>query len=304
MSMSEHNYNNEKSLPIRAHLEAGLEHTEGDLVDHLLGRFPEELQDRLSEEIEEFTEPEAIEYLTTKLTNRLFTLRDRGIDHLRMAGVEIGNEDPLSFLQNIETSRQAGPDAELGNGKNGEVLRSLLNRGSCIKALFLERAQQLASTAAREALLQQTAARILTSTPSAAQVPKVMRFIDHKDVRAIQMEEIDGVNLASILDGENPFPEGFDIDVFFEKLEMAIEILNENGLFHRDLLNNAGNVMIDKGGNPWVIDFGRAIRSADSEHSGRTYQVYPGGPFISATDKAGVVKLKQKVRLFVSNHNG
>jgi hypothetical protein len=51
--------------------------------------------------------------------------------------------------------------------------------------------------------------------------------------------------------------EGFKFDpIVFEKIENTMRALNQNGIYHNDL--HKQNVMIDKNGEVYVIDFGRA----------------------------------------------
>lgn len=265
--------------------------SETDIIDYLLGQFPDELQSRLIHEIDDFDDARAIEYLTTKLINRRFALRDATERDLPK-GIEIITEFPKAIAQRITNSRERGEDAELGHGKNAEVIRSSRGAGTCYKVLYLDRARILFSTAAREALLQYRASTLLAQHSEVAQVPNVLRYVDHSDLRAIHMSEVDGVSMEKIFEHAANLPDGFDVEVFITKLREAIEILNEAGIFHRDLINNPSNVMVDKEGNPWIIDFGSAAQSINPGVDSRIYQVSSGAPRILATDLAGIERLR------------
>jgi len=44
---------------------------------------------------------------------------------------------------------------------------------------------------------------------------------------------------------------------FFDKITNTIKLLNKNGIYHRDL--HARNIMIDKNGEPFIVDFGSGL---------------------------------------------
>jgi len=71
------------------------------------------------------------------------------------------------------------------------------------------------------------------------------------------MERVNGVSLQDVMDRGADLPEGFNLELFFDKLEKFMNDMNENKhIYHRDF--HSGNVMVDMNGNPWVIDFGAA----------------------------------------------
>jgi len=289
--------------PIESRVAAQIESAEGDVVEYLIEQFPAALQQRLYDEIEEMNETESVSHLSTKLINRRFALSSKGSEALAAEGVDVVHEYPYAILKHIEHSQSSAQENRLGNGKNGEVIASLNQPGTCYKVLYLERAKELAATAAREALLQHQAGEVLKGKSGVARVPAVLRYVDNKDLRAIQMEQIDGVNLRQIIDGDAQLPADFDIHVFFEELQNAVELLNVTGIFHRDLINNPGNVIVDKDGKPWIIDFGTALRASFNQESG-TYQLLPGGSWTKSYDMAGVAKLKRDLQAFISKNHG
>lgn len=292
--------------PIQQRVHEEIEQTEGDLIEYIVEQFPPELHDRIYEEIDDFDDARAIDYLTTKLINRRYAMGADTARELAQMGVEVVKEYPRAIAERIAALREEGEDVELGHGKNGEVISSIGQPGTCYKVLFLERAKVLASTAGREALLQYQASEILKDCKDCAQAPQVLRYVDHKDLRAIHMQEVEGVTLKDILDEETETtpPEGFDVDDCMAQLKRSVELLNERGVFHRDILGNAGNIMIDKNGKPWLIDYGSAIKSAAADHDGRTYQISAGGKYIVGNDKAGVQNLERQLRALVKQYEG
>lgn len=289
--------------PIESHVAAQIESAEGDLIEYLVGQFPPELHNRLYDEIAEMDEEQSVFHLSTKLINRRFALSIKGSEMLASEGVEVIHEYPYAILQHIEHSQSFALDNRLGNGNNGEVIASINQPGTCYKVLFLERAREIAATAAREALLQHQAGKVLGGQPGVARVPSVLRYVDNKDLRAIQMEQIDGASIKKILSGEVVLPQNFDIDIFFTELRNAVELLNAAGIFHRDLINNAGNVIVDKEGKPWIIDFGTALRAANFDQDTGTYQLLPGGSWTRSHDIAGVTKMKQELKTFIAKQH-
>lgn len=92
--------------------------------------------------------------------------------------------------------------------------------------------------------------------------------IDPDDVglQILIMERLDAVSIREVIDGLEELPEGFNLDVYFEKLRKYIERLNEDGsVYHRDL--HPGNIMVGKDNEAYVIDFGSATRASNEEDS-------------------------------------
>lgn len=71
------------------------------------------------------------------------------------------------------------------------------------------------------------------------------------------MERMHGFDVRTYIKKRLPLPEGFDINVFFRKIEKAVTLLQENHIYHRDI--HWGNIMILSDGNPALIDFGFSI---------------------------------------------
>lgn len=279
-------------------------HSQAEVVDILLKDFPEELQERLEAEIESMDDQTASDYLIGKLIERKQALTEWGASSIPKE-VIVSSELPLALIDSLEKSATEGGGLTLGAGQNGKVYQSSRQANACYKVLFLERANELGSSIVRESVMQYEVSRILNQGTSGVRVPEVFCFVNNEQVRAIMMEKIDGVSILNILDGteSDGFPPHFDVQSFFKKLATAIEEMNSHGFFHRDLTNNAGNVMVDKDGNPWIIDFGSTVKSISTESNDyhRTYQLTANGPHIMGNDASGVENLKQRVLRYMRN---
>ena len=281
--------------PFESRIRAKIEEKQNeDSIDVLLNEFPVELHDRLEAEIEGLDPQGAEDLLMNKLVARREALVEWRLEDLSKM-VEVTHEVPLGVLASIERSSQEGPSSMLGQGMNGRVYESVRKEFACYKVLFLERARQLQLNIIREATLQHDISEILQEDPSAAQVPEVIGFVEHSEVLAIMMNKIKGASMLQIFEGKAELPSGFDVDVFFNKLERAVLLMNQHGYYHRDLTNNSGNVMVDEEGNPWIIDFGSAIKALHPSDNDQVFQIKAGGAHILASDLSGVRRLKEKV---------
>ena len=268
-------------------------------VDSLLADFPEELRSRLEEEIRMMDDQVASDYLVAKLIERKKALIHSSINLLPKS-VEIQRELPLAVARSIEEAEKVGASNELGAGQSARVLESVRSPNACYKVLYLERSRELLLDIVKEATLQYQVGELLSANKAKVRVPKVYCFIDHERVRAIMMEKIKGKSILEIMrKGEN-FPTGFDTYTFFSSLEEAILIMNENGYFHRDLMENAGNVIVDEGGVPWLIDYGSAVHSVDPDLNPLTYQITPGGKRHMGNDLLGLRELRLRVQTYIN----
>lgn len=281
--------------PFESRIRSKLEENQADdSVDVLLGEFPPELQSRLEVEIEGLDPQGAEDLLMNKLIARREALVEWRLEDLSKI-VEVTHEVPLGVLASIERSSQEGPSSMLGQGMNGRVYESIRKDFACYKVLFLERARQLQLNIIREATLQHDISEVLQKDPAVAQVPEVIGFVEHSEVLAIMMSKIKGASLLQIFEGKAALPDAFDVNVFFDKLERAVLLMNQHGYYHRDLTNNSGNVMVDEEGNPWIVDFGSAIKAMHPSENDQVFQVKAGGAHILASDLSGVRGLKEKV---------
>ena len=285
--------------PFESRIRSKIEgHTQSEVVGLLLQDFPNELQERLEKEIEEMDDQTASDYLTSKLIERKYALA-KWSEETIPSEVQVSYELPLAIMESLERSTSEVGGATLGEGQNGKVYQSVRQPNACYKVLFLERANQLGANIVREAVMQYEISKLIKESGAGVRVPEVFCFVNHPQVRAIMMEKVAGVSLIDVLEKKEDceFPENFDPQSFFKKMATAIKVMNEHGYFHRDLTNNAGNVMIDKEGNPWIIDFGSAVKSVtiDPEEVLHSYQLTATAPRIIGNDAVGVENLKQRV---------
>ena len=79
---------------------------------------------------------------------------------------------------------------------------------------------------------------------------------------------LDRENIAKVADffgiGKGKAGEGVDFQLpkdFFSKIKKTIDLLNKSGIYHRDL--HERNIMFDKNGEVFIIDFGMALNNKD-----------------------------------------
>lgn len=266
-------------------------------VDALLEEFPEELQSRLDEEISDLNDADAVDYLVTKLTARKEAIKTVFSD---IEGVVVLKETPHALAEMIGSSRESGN--LLGAGINAEVTDSPSSPNVCFKVLFADRAEALRVNIFKEAGFQHQVQQLLSERSDCAQVPEILSVVHDGNVQAIMMKQVDGVSLKRLIEvpGSLLLPDDFDIDEFFEKLQRSLDLMHEYGYFHRDLTNNAGNVLIDKAGEPWIIDFGACVKSIDPERSTNSYQLTLGGARFLQKDDYGISLLKERLLSFVN----
>lgn len=86
-----------------------------------------------------------------------------------------------------------------------------------------------------------------------------------KKIDVITMERIPGNSIKDVIEGSAQLPEGFDVELFFKKLSDHIDLLHENGLYHRDL--HEGNIMFESETHmPVIIDFGNSASIIHGEN--------------------------------------
>ena len=278
--------------------------SDSEAVDKLLGQFPEELQERLETEIGEFDDKTAVDYLYNKLLARRQALVTWGMDSLPEA-VEVVREYPLALIEGIEEASEGNGKLLIAEGKNGKVVSSVRREDTCYKVLFLERAKQLGANIIKETVMQYEASVITNADPEAAHIPTVFQYVVTADLQAFSMQKIKGYSIEQIFNNPDlEFPPGFDPESFFAKLIKAVQLMHEKGYYHRDLTNNAGNVIVDEEGQPWIVDFGSAVKAFAEDNNHTIYQLYPNGPYVVSDDISGITGLKQRVNDYIKNKQG
>ena len=74
---------------------------------------------------------------------------------------------------------------------------------------------------------------------------------------------IDGLDLQQVIDGAGAMPSPQQIVSMTEKLLHAVGFIHDNDMLHRDI--SPDNVLIDKNGEPVLIDFGAAREQASQK---------------------------------------
>ena len=75
---------------------------------------------------------------------------------------------------------------------------------------------------------------------------------------------IDGLDLQEVIEGKGPQPTAHEIVVITEKLLAAVGFIHDHDMLHRDI--SPDNVLIDKKGEPILIDFGAARDEASQKN--------------------------------------
>jgi serine/threonine protein kinase len=74
---------------------------------------------------------------------------------------------------------------------------------------------------------------------------------------------IDGLDLQQVIDGQGRHPSPQEVVAMTEKLLHAVGFIHDNDMLHRDI--SPDNVLIDKNGEPVLIDFGAAREQASQK---------------------------------------
>jgi serine/threonine protein kinase len=77
------------------------------------------------------------------------------------------------------------------------------------------------------------------------------------------IDYIDGLDLQQIIDGSGKQPSPTEIVAMTEKLLQAIGFIHDNDMLHRDI--SPDNVLVDRNGDPVLIDFGAAREQASQK---------------------------------------
>ncbi len=98
--------------------------------------------------------------------------------------------------------------------------------------------------------------------------PKPLFTFSSIRLDGLAMEHLDAVNFRRVIERQttegvrDQLPETFQVDHYFANLRGYVKAMHERGVVHKDL--HLRNLMIDRTtGNPYVIDFGKAIVDRD-----------------------------------------
>ncbi|MFM7444995.1 MAG: serine/threonine-protein kinase, partial [Tabrizicola sp.] len=87
-------------------------------------------------------------------------------------------------------------------------------------------------------------------------IVSVHQVFEDNGTAYMALDYIDGLDLQQIIDGEGQRPTPAQIVEITDKLIKAVGFIHENDMLHRDI--SPDNVLIDKKGEPILIDFGAA----------------------------------------------
>jgi predicted Ser/Thr protein kinase len=166
---------------------------------------------------------------------------------------------------------------KLGQGGMGVVYKALhrdLNRVFALKVL---RQTDQTSTA--------TIRRFQRESRLAARLkhPHIVAVHDageDKGLHYIALELVDGDALSARLVGRRGDPR--DLVVLLEKVARAVAYAHANGVLHRDL--KPGNIMVDRAGEPHIMDFGLAKEALEGSLLTRS-GAFLGTPFYMAPEQ-------------------
>ena len=149
----------------------------------------------------------------------------------------------------------------LGKGATSVVYRALRDGDSQEVALKIMSNADAATDLERRRFNAATAAAATLDHPN---IVKVLDFGEHDGVPFVVMTLVEGEDLKNRLEQSRPLPE--EAARWIHKIANAIQHAHTRGkLLHRDL--KPANIVIDRGGEPHVTDFGIAKR-LDQETGG------------------------------------
>lgn len=88
-------------------------------------------------------------------------------------------------------------------------------------------------------------------------VVRVFDFFEEAGVPCLVMAYVEGATLSERIQSQGPLAEDKAVEIF-HKLAMALHTLHEADIFHYDI--HPGNIILQRNGNPVLIDFGSAKR--------------------------------------------
>jgi eukaryotic-like serine/threonine-protein kinase len=163
-----------------------------------------------------------------------------------------GGETTCSFRPGVRVLGRFELLQEVGAGRFGSVWKALDTQLQRMVAVKIPRQRDLGPQQT-ELFLRDARAAAQLRHPRIASVHEVGR---EDETVFIVSDFIDGANLAEWLSGTRlSFRESAELMV---KIADAVHHAHETGIVHRDL--KPGNIMLDRGGEPYVIDFGLARR--------------------------------------------
>lgn len=229
-------------------------------LENLLNTLPVELKKRITEETDDMDLAEALRHVSDFIEKRNHA-KDRIFTHIHEIKNPEIQAEVLAVAQQIENNF-GNSDYFLGGGTVGKVYRTPYAPHVCVKYIFDTNMQVRHGNTMRDEIgyLED----LDGFTVEGVKVPQV--YFDHisDKVTCFGMETIEGLSLDQIIDN----PEACDFinelrtqnqQEVLRRMKMFIEKLHkEKNIVHRDLATR--NIMVDKKGGWYVIDFGKAKR--------------------------------------------
>ncbi|MCK4760946.1 MAG: protein kinase [Candidatus Aminicenantes bacterium] len=192
------------------------------------------------------------------------SLRDKKANHPAETTKDFSEDNPFIFSPGDDFGSRYKIIEELGRGGMGIVYKAedkVLNTTAALKTIKPEflTDQRMISRFKEEIRLAREIAH--------ENVVRIYDFGEVGEVKFISMQYIEGISLKDMLAESGPLPIE-KTKAILKQICMGLLAAHKKGIVHRDL--NPNNIMIDKGNNVYITDFGLA-KSADSTgitHSG------------------------------------
>lgn len=140
----------------------------------------------------------------------------------------------------------------------------------CFPASFCRRSQSLvtARSRAHTAELRSVVQLFVKEARNLAKIvhPNIVavhQVFEDNGTAYMAIDYIDGLDLQQVIDGCGQIPSPSEIVTITEKLLTAVGFIHENDMLHRDI--SPDNVLLDKKGEPVLIDFGAAREQASQK---------------------------------------
>jgi len=162
------------------------------------------------------------------------------------------NSDPAPLQPGVRIANRYEILGSIGTGGFGRVYRARdFEIGEVVALKFLAPSAETADQVGRHLLHEVRMARRISH-------PNVIRLHDIGESdgrRFISMELVEGESLSSVIEHRGVIPVGQAIGIFRQMAD-GVGAAHRNGVVHRDL--KPGNVLIERGGQVKVLDFGVA----------------------------------------------
>lgn len=262
-------------------------------IEHRLDTLPPDLRRSWSQRLEQSSDadlPVLEEELGTFLAKREKALFGKvpdlfkGMSHLER------NQDAIEKTLGTIRDAEGRPELYIGEGKTAHVYRDPNTRGLCYKFVNNFQEYEAWNSVEREARFLEMLENLHVED---VRVPRLSSVIDLPDTKVIAMEYLDAVSIAGVLERGRALPEGFDLKIYFKKLRAFVSAMHQKNVYHRDL--HEGNVLVGKDGNPFVIDFGRAVYAPIGDFAYEAYDRTNTNHVVLPSDESWIDGLEIKL---------